>query len=110
MTETCRFHWDAIPSTGDSKADRREIPGRAGSLKRVAVAAGTIAERHAHDFEQFFLVQAGTGVLTCSQGEIQLYPGVVIHFEPNAWHSARFETDTVLIEVNFAQEALAHPG
>ncbi len=110
MTETSRFHWDMVPPKGDSKADRREIPGRAGNLKRVAVAAGTIAERHSHDFEQFFLVQAGTGVLTCSQGEIQLYPGVVIHFEPNVWHSALFETYTVLIEVNFAPESPAHPA
>jgi len=105
MTETRRFHWDEIASNGDAKADRREIAGSGGSLKRVAIAGGTKAERHAHDFEQFFLVQEGCGVLTCADGEIPLYPGVVIHFAPNAWHSAVFETDTVLIEVNFANGA-----
>jgi quercetin dioxygenase-like cupin family protein len=72
-------------------------------LKRVLVPAGTVAERHAHDFEQFFMVLEGTGVLTCKEGEILLRPGVVIHFEPEAWHSAVFETATVLVEVNFAK-------
>jgi quercetin dioxygenase-like cupin family protein len=108
MTETSRFHWDELPSNGDQLADRREISGTGGSLKRVAVAAGTVAERHAHDFEQFFLVQVGMGILTCAAGEIALYPGVVIHFEPNAWHSAKFETDTVLIEVNFVRGPSGH--
>jgi quercetin dioxygenase-like cupin family protein len=72
-------------------------------LKRVVVKAGTVADRHAHDFEQFFMVLEGTGVLTCAEGEIALKPGVVIHFEPDAWHSAVFKTETVLVEVNFAK-------
>ena len=79
------------------------VPGRAGDLKRVMVKAGTIAERHEHDFEQFLMVQEGTSALTCADGVIALKPGVVIHFEPHAWHSAVFESDTVLIEVNFAK-------
>jgi quercetin dioxygenase-like cupin family protein len=103
MTGTSHFHWNDIATYGDEKADRRIILGKSGDLKRVCVKAGRIADRHEHDFEQFFLVQEGTGVLTCAAGEIELRPGVVIHFEPNAWHSAVFETDTVLIEVNFAK-------
>jgi quercetin dioxygenase-like cupin family protein len=39
--------------------------------------------------------------LTTADGEIALKPGVVVHFAPDAWHSAVFETDTVLVEVNF---------
>ena len=105
MTATTITHWDDVAPHGDAKADRRTIPGRAGDLKRVMVKAGTIAERHAHDFEQFFYVQAGTGMLTCEAGDLTLRPGVVIHFEPHAWHSAVFETDTILIEVNFAKAA-----
>jgi hypothetical protein len=27
----------------------------------------------------------------------------VIHFAPYAWHEARFETDTLLYEVNFQE-------
>ncbi len=103
MTNASHFHWDNIVSYGDEKADRRIIAGAGGDLKRVIVKAGTVAGRHEHDFEQFFLVQEGTGVLTCAAGEIELKPGVVIHFEPNAWHSAVFNTETVLIEVNFAR-------
>jgi quercetin dioxygenase-like cupin family protein len=101
MAGTTHFHWDEIAPYGDEKADRRVIEGRAGDLKRVAVKAGTVAARHEHDFEQFFVVTQGTGTLTTAAGEIPLRPGVVIHFEPNVWHSAVFETDTVLLEVNF---------
>jgi quercetin dioxygenase-like cupin family protein len=97
------FHWDEIPPYGDAKADRRLIPGGGGDLKRVRVAAGTVADRHEHDFEQFFLVVAGEGVLTCGLGEIRLRPGVVVHFAPNEWHSAVFDTATELVEVNFCK-------
>jgi len=101
MSGTTHFHWDEIEPHGDEKADRRVIAGRAGDLKRVAVKAGTVASRHEHDFEQFFVVTQGTGTLTTATGDIPLRPGVVIHFEPNIWHSAVFDTDTVLLEVNF---------
>jgi len=101
MTGTTHFFWDDVPPVGDDTADRRVIAGTAGELKRVAVKAGTVAGRHSHDFEQFFMVQQGTGVLTTADGDIALKPGVVVHFAPDAWHSAVFETDTVLVEVNF---------
>jgi quercetin dioxygenase-like cupin family protein len=97
------FHWDEVAPYGDEKADRRLIPGRGGDLKRVTVKAGTVAAQHEHDFEQFFMVVEGTGILTCAEGVIALRPGVVVHFEPHAWHHARFETDTVLYEVNFVK-------
>ena len=79
------------------------MAGRGGDLKRVIVKSGTVAARHEHDFEQFFMVQEGVGELTCAAGVIALKPGVVIHFEPRAWHSAVFHSDSVLIEVNFAK-------
>jgi len=99
--ETKHFSWDDVARSGDDTADRRVINGRAGDLKRVAVKAGTVAGRHSHDFEQFFMVLEGTGLLTCAGEDIALRPGVVVHFAPHAWHSATFETDTVLVEVNF---------
>ncbi len=98
---TAHFSWDEVAPSGDDMADRRLITGVAGDLKRVAVKAGTVAARHSHDFEQFFMVLEGTGVLTCADQTIPLRPGVVVHFAPQAWHSAVFETDTVLLEVNF---------
>jgi quercetin dioxygenase-like cupin family protein len=103
MTRTSVRTWDEVAPYGDDKADRRVVTGKAGDLKRVCVKAGTVAGRHAHDFEQFFMVAEGVGVLTCAEGEIALKPGVVIHFEPDAWHEATFATDTVLYEVNFAK-------
>jgi quercetin dioxygenase-like cupin family protein len=101
MAEVTHFHWDGIAPYGDAKADRRLIPGQAGDFKRVLVKAGTVAARHAHAFEQFFMVAAGQGVLHCEAGEIELRPGVVIHFPPDAWHEAAFTTDAVIYEVNF---------
>jgi quercetin dioxygenase-like cupin family protein len=98
------WHWDEVAPYGDAKADRRLIAGRAGDVKRVVVKAGHVAERHSHAFEQFVLVESGTGVLMWEGGEILIRPGVVIHFEPNVWHEARFETDTMLLEVNFREE------
>jgi quercetin dioxygenase-like cupin family protein len=98
---TSVFAWDEVAAVGDAKADRRVIAGAAGDLKRVAVQAGTVADRHAHEFEQFFMVLEGSGVLTTADGETALKPGVVVHFAPGAWHSAVFHTDTVLVEVNF---------
>ncbi len=102
MTETRVYSWSDIASFGDAKADRRVIAGQGGELKRVAVKAGTVADRHEHDFEQFFMVLEGGGLLQSAAGETRLAPGVVVHFAPHAWHSARFDADTVLIEVNFS--------
>jgi len=100
-----RFHWDEVTPYGDAKADRRLIPGRAGDFKRVAVKAGHVAARHSHAFEQFFMVAEGGGVFTWLGGEIVLKPGVLIHLEPEVWHEARFDADTVIYEVNFRENA-----
>jgi len=103
MAETRQFHWDGVAPYGDDKADRRLIAGRAGDFKRVQVQAGYLASRHEHAFEQFFMVAEGEGVLVCVEGEVALRPGVVIHFDPGAWHEARFDTDSVIYEVNFRE-------
>ncbi len=102
--DTAHFHWDEVAPYGDAKADRRLIPGMAGDLKRVLVKAGMVSARHAHAFEQFFMVVEGTGVLICPTGEIALRPGVVVHFAPDTWHEARFDTDAVIYEVNFQEK------
>lgn len=93
-------HWSAIPGQGNAGVERKMLPGAGASLMRVQIAAGTEAGRHSHEHEQFVLVVAGTGRLECEAGPIELRPDTVIHFEPGAWHSAVFETDTVLLEVN----------
>jgi quercetin dioxygenase-like cupin family protein len=97
------FHWSEIAPHGDDKTDRRLIAGTGADLKRVIVPAGTTASRHSHPFEQFFYVERGSGLLQCAAGEIALRAGTVIHFEPHAWHSAVFDSETVLIEVNLAE-------
>jgi quercetin dioxygenase-like cupin family protein len=51
------------------------------------------------------MVLEGNGVLTTAGGETVLKPGVVVHFAPDAWHSAVFHEDTVLVEVNFRKVA-----
>lgn len=99
---TTRYHWADQPSSGDASVRRATIPGSGAHLKRVEIAAGTTAARHTHPFEQFVLVETGEGTLTTAEGTVRLEPGVVIHFPPDTWHEAVFETDTVLLEVNLA--------
>lgn len=81
------------------------VPGEGASLKRVNVPAGRKADRHSHPHEQFVLVVSGAGRLECEAGAIDLKPGTVLHFAPEAWHSAEFTTDTVLVEVNLTNSA-----
>ena len=103
MGGTAVFDWEEVTVVGDGKLDRRVIAGEAGELKRVVVPAGTAAARHSHAFEQFFMVLSGGGVLRFAEGETVLKPGVVVHFEAEAWHEAVFEEETVLVEVNFRE-------
>jgi quercetin dioxygenase-like cupin family protein len=79
-----------------------ELPGTGATLRQVRAAAGHVAPRHSHPFEQFLYVVAGAGVLERETGSVTLAPGVVIHFAPDDWHSAVFEADTFLLEVNLA--------
>ena len=44
-------------------------------------------------------VLEGGGYLECEIGTIPFKPGTVIHLAPDVWHSAVFQTDTVLVEV-----------
>jgi quercetin dioxygenase-like cupin family protein len=81
------------------------LEGQGATLRRVDVQAGHVAGRHSHAHEQFLLVTAGSGRLQCEAGEIALASGVVIHLAAGAWHSAVFETPTVLVEVNLAMPA-----
>lgn len=94
------YTWDSVPGHVQGGTDRREIPGDGASLKMLRIPAGTTAARHSHPHEQFVQVLEGTGRLECEAGTIPLAPGTVIRFGPEEWHSAVFETDTVLIEVN----------
>ena len=100
MTEATAFHWDSVPAEGDARVARKVIAGTDASLKRVQVAAGTVAGRHSHPHEQMVLILQGSGRLECAAGSVALRPDTVLHFDAGAWHSAVFETDTVLIEVN----------
>lgn len=40
-----------------------ELAGSGATMRRVVVAAGHVAARHHHDFEQFLFVASGGGVL-----------------------------------------------
>jgi quercetin dioxygenase-like cupin family protein len=93
-------HWDKVPAEGEGPTVRKVIRGQGASLKRVQVHAGASAERHSHPHEQFVLILEGSGSLQCEAGEVELRPGTVIRFGPGAWHSAKFDTDMVLVEVN----------
>ncbi len=95
--------WDAVPATpapGGVTKRRIDLPGV--SLVTVTVPAGTEAPRHSHDHAQFVQVVAGSGRLTTEQGERAFSAGCVFVFPAGAWHAARFDTDTVLVETNLA--------
>ena len=92
--------WCDLPSHSAGGVKRHEFLGAGASLKHVAVSAGTSAPRHSHAHEQFVIVVEGRVLLTCEAGPVDLRPGIVIRFDPDAWHSADFVEDTVLIEVN----------
>jgi hypothetical protein len=44
-------------------------------------------------------------VLTCEAGDVALRAGTVTHFDRDAWHSAVFETKTVIIDVNLGSQS-----
>ena len=100
MPRASVFNWSEVRGESAAGVERREIGGAGADLKRIEIAAGTVAGRHDHAFEQFVQVIEGGGRLQCDAGEIELKPGTVLHFPAGAWHSAVFEQDTVLVEVN----------
>jgi quercetin dioxygenase-like cupin family protein len=100
LAKTLVYTWDDVQPEKGEGVSRRLIPGDGASLKMVSIKAGTVAGRHSHPYEQFVHVIEGSGQLECETGTIPLKQGTVIHFAPDAWHSAVFEIDTVLVEVN----------
>lgn len=100
MPRTDVITWIDLPAVEAGGAERREIAGTGASLKQILVKAGTVAARHSHPHEQFLLVQEGLVRLKCEAGTVELQPGMVVRFDPGAWHAARFMRDTVLVEVN----------
>lgn len=98
MTQSAFATWKLEPG-----AAMPPLPGDGATLRQVQVAAGRVADRHSHPYEQFLIVTAGSGKLQCEAGEVTLAPGVVIRFPAGGWHSAQYTNDTVLIEVNMAE-------
>jgi quercetin dioxygenase-like cupin family protein len=104
MSEASITQWDFAPGADTGTG---LVPGDGASLRRVNVPAGRKADRHSHAHEQFLLVVSGAGRLECEAGAVELRPGTVLRFAPGAWHSAEFTVDTVLVEVNLAEETAA---
>ena len=102
MTTDHLTAWDARSESVAGGVAKRTIPGAGASLVRVVVPAGTSAPRHSHGHEQFVQVISGSGTLETGQGREAFSAGSVFHFPPGAWHSATFETETVLIETNLS--------
>lgn len=102
MTRHC-IEWTEIPEiVAPSGVTRRVLAGEGASLVMLRVPAGTRAEPHSHPHEQFVQVLSGSGELETEQGARAFGPGSVFHFPAEAWHAARFDADTVLIETNLA--------
>lgn len=108
MSNAAAFNWDTVPAEGDGHVARQAFAGEGASLRRVQIKAGTKADRHSHPHEQMVLILQGTGRLECEAGTVALRPDTVIHFKSGAWHTALFETDTVLLEVNLLPSEANH--
>ena len=100
MPRTDVLAWDDVPAAVTDGIDRREVPGTGAAVRRIMIPAGTTAPRHSHDHEQFLLVLEGRALLQVAEGPVELRPGTIVRFDPDAWHAAEFLTDTVLVEVN----------
>ncbi|KAA0598556.1 quercetin dioxygenase-like cupin family protein [Azospirillum lipoferum] len=102
--------WSDLPAQATDGVERRSFPGMGASLKHIVIKAGTAAPRHDHPHEQFVIVVEGRVLLTCGAGPVDLRPGMVMRFDPGAWHSADFVEDTVLIEVNLTPAEYSVPS
>ncbi len=100
LPNVAAFNWDSMPAEGDAQVARQSFASDGVCLRRVQVKAGATADRHSHPHEQIVLVLQGAGHLRCEAGTVALRPDTVIHLRSGDWHSAVFETDTVLLEVN----------
>ena len=93
--------WDDIPARpAPGGVTKRHVVLEGVSLVTVAIPAGTEAARHSHDHEQIVQVISGSGTLTTEQGPCDFGPGSLFVFPTGTWHSARFDTETVLVETN----------
>ena len=96
-------HWDDLPAEpAGPPVGKRRLGGAGASLVRVQIAAGTQADRHSHDHEQFVQVISGAGMLETQEGRQRFTAGSLFHFPAETWHAAQFDEDTVLVETNLA--------
>ena len=94
-------HWDELEERAASPSvAKRRLSGSGASLVRLTIKAGTKADRHSHDFEQFVQVIAGSGTLETAEGRKPFRAGSLFHFPKEAWHAARFDEDSILVETN----------
>ena len=93
--------WTDVPQTmAAGGVLKQTLTLRGVSLVRVSIPAGAEAPRHQHDHEQFVQVISGTGTLTTDLGGHGFGPGSLFVFPAGTWHSATFDTETVLVETN----------
>jgi quercetin dioxygenase-like cupin family protein len=78
------------------------LDGAGATMRQIFVPAGRISAPHSHPHEQFLRVISGAGQVQCAAGTVELRPGTAIRFAADAWHSAEFFEDTVLLEFNLA--------
>lgn len=101
MTTATHYDWPAIEADRARQGvAKQQIAGHGGSLVRIEVRAGTVADPHSHPHEQFVQVISGKLRVEASGNHCELGPGSVLHLPPDTVHSAVFDEDTVLVEVN----------
>jgi len=79
---------------------KKSIGGDDASLTLITIRAGTVADRHNHPHEQFVHVLSGHARIKTDDDECEVRAGSVLHLPSNTYHSAVFDEDTVLVEIN----------
>ena len=98
-------HWEDLPAEVAGSTTKQRMVGAGASLVKIEIKAGTKAERHTHDHEQFVQVLTGSGRLETEDGCLPFSAGSLFHFPVETWHAAEFDTDTVLVETNLTAPA-----
>lgn len=78
--------------------ERRVVWGRAGTLARFHIAAGTHVAEHSHSSEQFTHLVAGAMRLRVGERTIEFRPGDVFVIPAGAPHEAWFDAESVVLD------------
>lgn len=86
-----------------------EAPGRVVPLAGDDFVAAGGHPPHVHDYHQFLYVPVGR-IVVCAQGrDHELSPSIALWIPAGLWHSARFDSDSLILAESFDADLFALP-